>query len=347
MRSEQATYRFELVQNKYREGGSRERMRKLLMNNNQFPGGRDLSQIRTRHSTRSYGWPFAWLYQSTYTFLDYQEAPETDALTDDAPQPIVNISTETRSTWRWDQIIATVFLFWWAAWLFRKVTRKRVPNRSLRLRMLCGFTLICVATALIAGLNRTPGFASPTSSSFVMEEIPSSTQGDRFSDTTLSSTSTNAAELHRHAQDITDRYKDIERPNALVGLIIEDDVISDNHLMQVGYWGTSLFQYTRLTQYRETPDAQTTPVPRVRVPGRRLFVIESSGATFRLAPSSDPGSLYVVSLSFARILLWITGAWISYHLLRQLTRPLYQRVQKKRAKRGLCIWCKYPISSNQ
>lgn len=343
--SDEIVYRISLIQNKFATGGSNGGLLDRL-GDDASPELLDLMKIDTQRESITYGWPFAWRTELNATSIEYDEGNPDGIRADQAiPEPTITTSQRSRVMWDWPGVAATAASVWWIAWFTHTVLHSRGMPARKRAGLIVTLACAYLTLTLILGTRGNRNDLS-IGTAVSMEEIQAPTKGTTYTAAELREIITEDSAFESFVGELNERYAQVDRPNALIGLIAEDDISTRTYTMQACYWRHPLISYLSYIQFRETADGKSVPAPRNRTADPRRVLLNTNGLVIRAEPASEPGSLHVVAIHFAEILLWMTGAWILLHALRWCVRPFYRRIQRRRVKRGLCVWCKYPVPGN-
>lgn len=343
--AEHTTLRVDMIQNKFREPGSRVRMRQYY-DHDAGERFRQLLYVRISSDFTGYGWPYSWHRQFGARLIDYEENVYESNPMGVAPEPTSTVEHDYFERWSWAGIVASIAFVWWSGWLAAVILRKVGVKKSLCTAVRWCVVIGLLATSLLIGLNPTHK-ETPTLYSSAHEKIPADADSRERSIDELRELISDDEGVRQIVHRLIERHNALDRPNALVGLISLSPVRSSMYSLRFGYWGESGLDYSRMSYFTVDEDGTATPIARERSSQRNSrFNLSLRAMTISVLSGNPPNTRHLIRIDFALLLTWLAGLAILLHALRWCVRPFYRRVQKKRAKRNLCIWCKYPVPGN-
>lgn len=339
---ELTTLQIEMVQNEFLEQGSKAHMRQYYKGDSEDALHRILLIRDTNEFTRM-GWPYVWHNDMSTRLIDYQEVAYSSNPMGIDPEPTSNIEYDHYTQWSWMGIVASIAFAWWSGWLVSRVL-KRMRARPM-VSTIGRWTVVVglLSTSLLLGLQpRTSRNVSRFSSAH--EAIPSTIDPQTRSIEEMHEQITEDAGVRQIAQQLIERHTTLDRPNALVGLISFSPVRSTNYALRFGYWGETLLSYSQISRFAVDEEGITIPVS-AGARRNQPFHISLQRISMNLLAGTNRNTRYLLSIEFAMVLTWLTGAWLLLRLLELAFRPFYRRIQRRRKKKGKCIWCKYPLPS--
>lgn len=341
---ERTTLRVDMVQNKFYEHGSRAGMRRFYENDDDLM--RRMMCISVSNEYTGYGWPYSWYRLFRTRLIDYQEVVFQSSPMGVDPEPISTEGFDDYERWHWTGIVASIAFAWWSGWLAAIILRKLGAARSVYTAARWCVAIGLLTAPLIVGLDPTPQ-VTKTRFSTAHEKIPSQVDPRARSIDEMRELISKDAGVQQIAHRLTERHNTLDRPNALVGLIAFNPVQSSAYMLRFGYWGESGLNYSRMSYFTLDEDGNATPVAREQSPhNKNRFHISLRGVTINTVAGNPPNTNHLVTIDSAMLLTWLSAMAILLHVLRWCARPFYRRIQRRRLKRGLCIWCKYPVPGN-
>lgn len=334
------TLQVEMVQNEFMEHGSRAKLGRHIRT-----GSNLLYSIRDGIEFTRHGWPYTWHHSFNNRLINYEEVVFSSNPMGIDPEPLLTVEYDHHARWYWSGLLASLALAWWSGWLVARVLRGIRARRSIRIagRWIVVFGLLLVS--LILGLQPKKTISGNRFSS-AFETIPTPIDPFTQSIDEVRDLIDDDDGVRLIAQRLLDRHGTLDRPNALVGMIAYNPVQSASYALNFGYWGETMLSYTQISRFFIDEDGNVTPVSNGIGRRNQLFHLSVQGLSFNLRAGKDQSTRYLMTIHFATVLIWLTGAWLLLRLLELAFRTIYRRVQRRRMKREVCIWCKYPIPSN-
>ncbi len=285
------------------------------------------------------GWPSSW--RSTNTLRWYGLDPESVSTNEllSVERDMVQVY-KVEEHIRWSNIFFAATLAVFIGWMLARICLWRRVDR--RRSCIAGVAVAgaFVAVVLFVGLQER-GFPSRSLSGRL---LPPSTLPQYVIDHQKLQGILGADEqVQALAASVLEDLGEMSSPNALIAIGVQCPVHMTNDVYSYGVGRVRLLSFEAYEMTRLELDGTFTKLPLLEED--RVWSTWSGNGMFAAARGWGQPEMvnYGVLIEYQNIFMVGLGAYVFWRLMAWVAGAWFRRRQRRRARRGVCVWCRYPV----
>jgi len=288
------------------------------------------------------GWPNRWITRSKSHKFAYQETEKEDEMKGLIDEPVIHREVDIRTRYSWENILISIGLLCMLSYGIWRVCIWKGMGERKSFAVVSIFFIVSSLGMFFMALNHPRSYGS-YHSVYGYESLAANDPQVWDSDEMLEAVGSDDG-IRAIARSSLEAFGEMKRANALVSLSEQGRFSSSSYSLNYGLTSRPFFAFTS-TEFFHMNDEKTfthAPIPWENIASS--ISLKWQGLSIRLAPGKAPASLYNIRIDLLRIGVYVFGFFVVLKILRGIIGIMYRMVQRRRKRRNVCIWCKYPLS---
>lgn len=285
------------------------------------------------------GWPSTWVSRNISHWYCFEPERFSQEGLRSIEGDMVHTQTMKRSI-HWKNILFASSLVVFVGWLASRVSTWRGVGRRRSHCVGVAITGLMVIAMLLAGTNRPQSPSHAVFGQLKSSQIASEQVFDREG---IDAFLVSDEQVQDLAGSMLEEFGEMKVPNDLVGLGVQCPVDYTGETYTYGFRRFRLVDFDTLGMTRLEQDGTYSGLPLLERDHGWSWRSSNGFAWVNRGWGQPRMANYGVLIEYQNVFFVVVGLYVFWRLMAWGSSAWFWRRQRRRIKRGVCIWCRYPV----